>query len=129
VLGGPAHHLRELGEPERFENVVEGLELERLDGRLNFGVTGDNDDLTVLAFGTHALHDLDPVLFRDAQVEEDDIELFPGERRQRRLTVNGGRDEVLQPGQSGDEGVAKVGIVLDEEQSNDVGPATVAHRC
>ena len=116
VLGGPGHDLVELAQAEGLGDIVEGAELEGLDGGLDLGIARDDDDLGVIALRPHGLQDLDAVLAGHAQVHEDDVELLPGEGPEGGLTVPGSADEVPFPLEPGDDRVGQSWVVLDDQQ-------------
>ena len=125
VLRSAAHHLGQLSEAEWLQDVVEGLELEGLDGRFDFGVAGDDDYLAVLSLRSHGLQHFDAVLLGDAEIEEDEVELLLGQGGERGLAVRYGDDEVPEPDERRDQRVAEVRVILHDEQPDEVRRATI----
>jgi hypothetical protein len=128
VLGRPAEDLDQLRHAEGLGDVVEGLELERLDGRLDLRVPGHDDDLGVVTVGAHGLEHLDAITPGDPEIQEDDVEVFAGEHGQGLLAVGNRGDREARSFQATHPGFAEVGVVLDNQKARGAQRGSAVHR-
>ena len=125
-LQGPLHHLAQLVEVDRLEQILEGAALHGLDGRLGGGVGGDDDDRQARIDLADAVEDLQARHVRQAHVEDDRVGPLPLDQLDALRPVGAashfqgvGLEAFLHR-------IEHVGLVIDHEQV--VGMVTPRHR-
>src|SRR2546422_7468339 len=115
-----AHQRLQLLQVQRLDQVIVGAGLEGLHRGRDQRIARHHDDFERRVVALDLLEELEAVLAGEPDIQQRHVEEPALEERQRLGAVAGRRDVVLPPGQSLDQEVAKVAIVLHHEHAGTV---------
>jgi hypothetical protein len=113
---------QELRRADGFFEVVEGPELDGFDGRLDRGVSRDDEDFGVGRDIARGAEQLDAVHLRHFDVEQEQVEVLLAEQIESFAGRRGGRDPVALVGEDAADALANHLFVIDGEHSRRLGP-------